>query len=339
VLAAVTLFVAATGLLARSIKPRASRQLAGPDTATLAWSGGTGTARPSKPTGPTATPPSAGPPPGAPRAAAVTSSDACAVQLARIHGELQQKWALYLRLARLDGLSAHSGVARGPFSDAADCEQEAARARSEVEALRPRRQRALPAHVQFERTTGSNPTGTTDVRALLQRLLGPNARTWGVACRADICRLQPPQEPGLSIHELHQRPEFTERLSGSWSGPDGALYHRLRGPTARTEEELTREETWRTLEIATNAAIKRCAQRHTSADRADATILFPGPGELNADGVAGRPSVRLRGPSADQPFGRCLREAITSALASVPLPPGLPAREVVYSLHGSGFTP
>jgi RNA polymerase sigma-70 factor, ECF subfamily len=275
-----------------------------------------------------------------PRLARVDAGKVGGITRDPLSGELQQKWALYLCLARLDGRPAHDEVPPGPPPPGADCERHLAAARARLEALRPRRERALPAHVQFERQPGPNPPATASVRALLERLLGPRARAWEVACRADVCRLKPPkEEPAASLHELQQRPELALRLGRSWRGPDGAHYHRLRPPPAASEDELAHDETWRRLERAVDVAIKLCGERHGSAERAEAIILFPAPGELNADGAPGRPSLRVRGPRADQAFGQCLRQGITAALASVPLPPGLPGREVTLSLHGTRPAP
>jgi hypothetical protein len=86
---------------------------------------------------------------------------------------------------------------------------------------------------------------------------------------------------------------------------------------------------------AVQSAIKRCADEHDGADQVDLEILFPAPGELNADGVAGKPSLRLRGTHAEQSFGRCLSPSVTAALRALPDRPGVGASRSMFSVRGN----
>ena len=98
---------------------------------------------------------------------------------------------------------------------------------------------------------------------------------------------------------------------------------------------MARELFMKRFTAAVQPVIKRCADEHTQADQVSLEILFPAAGELNADGVEGKPSVRTRGPDGQLSFGRCLAPAVSAALASLPARPGAAAAQTVFSVRGT----
>jgi hypothetical protein len=241
-----------------------------------------------------------------------------------LSGELQQKYGVYLRL----GPPPLPAV---PAGGAAACERERVRLHDLLETLRSRQRRAVPPPVRFARSKDINSVATTQIRVWLEQLAGEKARTVAIECREDVCRIHP---IASWLPALHHGPEWNERLSGGFRGSDGALYHWIRAPQPPSDQNDMRQF-WERAGSSVQPAIRGCADRHTTADSVELIVLFPGSGELNADGVAGKPSLRLRGPSAELSYGRCLRESVTAALASVSVPTGAPAREAKYWVRGT----
>jgi hypothetical protein len=240
-----------------------------------------------------------------------------------LSGELQQKHAQYLRLVR------EPPPVPG---DPAACERERARLTAELAGLRERQERAVIPPVLFARSRKTNLFATDQIRTWLEEQAGTKVRSLAIECRERICRIDP--WPAW-LQELQRRPEWGERLSGAFRGPDGALYHRMRTPRPPTEEEVARALFMKRFAATVQPAIKRCADEHTQADRVDLEILFPAAGELNADGVEGKPSVRTLGPDGQLSFGRCLGPVVSTALASLPARPSTGAARTVFSVRGT----
>ena len=240
-----------------------------------------------------------------------------------LSGELQQKQAMYLRLVR-----AAPTIPADPVA----CERVKGQLLGTLAGLRERQERALPPPELFARVRETNRAATDQIRGWLQGQAGSHAGSLAIECRGRVCRIDP--WPAW-LQDVQRRPEWNQRLSGAFRGPDGALYHRIRTPRPPTEDEIAREQFMNRFTAAVRPAIKRCADEHDGADQVDVEILFPAPGELNADGVAEKPSLRLRGTDADQSFGRCLGPSLTAALRSLPDRPGAGASRSLFSVRGN----
>jgi hypothetical protein len=240
-----------------------------------------------------------------------------------LSGELQQRQAQYLRLVREPP----------PIpGDPAACQREQARLAAELVGLRERQERALIPPVLFARSRETNRVATDQIRSWLEAQAGLRARSLAIECRDRICRIDPWP---TWLQEIQRRPEWNQRLGGGFRGDDGAAYHRMRTPRPPTEEEIARDQYMKQFAAVVQPAIKRCADQHTQADQVNLEILWPAAGELNADGVAGRPSVRARGPDGQLSFGRCLGPAVSAALATLPPRPSAGAANSWFKVVGT----
>jgi RNA polymerase sigma-70 factor (ECF subfamily) len=240
-----------------------------------------------------------------------------------LSGELHQKQAMYLRLLRLPPPVPADPVA---------CERVKGQLLGMLAGLRERQERALPPPELFARIRDTNRVATDQILAWLEQQAGTRAGSLAIECRGRVCRFDP--WPAW-LQDVQRRPEWKRQLSDAFRGSDGAMYHRIRTPRPPPEDEIAREQFMKKFAAAVQPAIKRCADEHHGADKVDVEILFPAPGELNADGAAGKPSVRLRGPDAEQSFGRCLGASVTAALRSLPDRPGAGASRSLFSVRGT----
>ena len=265
-----------------------------------------------------------------------------------VSGQLHQKYALYLHLQHPLGEPDRADDRDLPAlpSDPAACEAELSRVRAEVDALRPRHSESLPIEEQFRRASTPDGAATADVRAAFAAALGPLAGTVKIDCRAGVCRADRLSGPGDAApaaptwRELDARLDLDQawrnRFPGSWAGPDGERYYRVR-PTPRpvlSTEERSREEVWENVRERVFPSVRACANRHPGAEAVRASVLLPGEGELNEDGVPRRVSIRVRGKAASGPFGRCIRDEAEKSVRSLLLPAGMFRREMMFVVGG-----
>jgi hypothetical protein len=102
-------------------------------------------------------------------------------------------------------------------------------------------------------------------------------------------------------------------------------------PDQTTEGELILRHVARRV-MKGRPDIAACSQRFGAEGEIKARLVVPADGELNEDGVARKISVRLSGPLADAPVGRCVLDAITATTAAITLPEGVSGAQVNPSL-------
>jgi RNA polymerase sigma-70 factor (ECF subfamily) len=227
------------------------------------------------------------------------------------------------------------------------CRERTAAAASALEKLRWQALRQVPAAVLYQNER-PNPALTQRISATLAAVLARNpeldnaerATPLTADCRGLVCQVVIPATVVVREHLIK-----TVLNDGAITAQAGRLdvhtrngkvdvppyFSILPGPDETTEGELILRHVARRV-MKGNSGIEGCSRRFTAEGVIKAHLVLPADGEVNEDGVARRISVRLSGPLAEAPVGRCIFEAITATTAALTLPEGVSGAQVNPSI-------
>jgi hypothetical protein len=213
-------------------------------------------------------------------------------------------------------------------SDVASCNREAESLRARLALAQADLEADMPLGTRFARGA-PNPALTEETAALLRRIFGTETGAPTVACRGQVCQVVGPRPIETWRQRLESDPEFRLRREGSTCCQELFYFMKTTAQLAATRWVARLAEAF-----VAGPAPASCQQKHpAAAGMLNLEFELPATGQPNAEGVEGRPALKLSGPLFGSPVAQCIAAEFASSMQGAAVPQATPAAKAYRRLR------